>query len=115
MIPSPLQLRFEVRFTTPLTTCPHAAFVDVDAAPTSAGVPTAGCCCGCCCCCAAAGIAVPIVSVLNVISVINTDAAIMDDILLRLPSSSILNQPESKNLYYIYGCMHSTKSIIDFN
>ena len=28
MIPSPLQLRFEVRFTTPLTTCPHAAFVD---------------------------------------------------------------------------------------
>jgi hypothetical protein len=33
--------------------------------------------------------------VLNVISVINTDAAIMDEI-LRLPSSSILNQPESR-------------------
>jgi hypothetical protein len=46
-------------------------------------------------CCAAAGVAVPIVSVLNVISVINTDAAIMDEI-LRLPSSSILNQPESR-------------------
>jgi hypothetical protein len=85
MIPSPLQLRFEVRFTTPLTTCPHAAFVDDAAAPPSAGVPPLR---GCCCC-AAAGIAVPIVSVLNVISVINTDAAIMDDILLRLPSSSI--------------------------
>jgi hypothetical protein len=83
-MPSPLQLRFAVRFTTPLTTCPHAAFDDdACAAP---GVPP---------CCAAAGVAVPIVSVLNVISVINTDAAIMDEI-LRLPSSSILNQPESR-------------------
>ncbi len=77
MIPSPLlQLRFAVRFTTPLTTCPHAAFVDAPG-----GVPPP--------CCAVAGVAVPIVSVLNVISVTNTDAAIMDDILLRLPSSSI--------------------------
>ena len=44
MIPSPLQLRFAVRFTTPLTTCPHAAFDDVP------GVPP---------CCAAAGVAIP--------------------------------------------------------
>ena len=28
IMPSPLQLRFAVRFTTPLTTCPHAAFDD---------------------------------------------------------------------------------------
>jgi hypothetical protein len=83
MIPSPLlQLRFAVRFTTPLTTCPHAA-LDDDAP----GVPP--------CCCAATGVAIPIVSVLNVISVTNTDAAIMDDILLRLPTSSI---PISKYL-----------------
>jgi hypothetical protein len=88
IMPSPLQLRFAVRFTTPLTTCPHAAFDDgaACAACAAPGVPP---------CCAAAGIAVPIVSVLNVISVINTDAAIMDEI-LRLPSSSILNQPESR-------------------
>ena len=87
-MPSPLQLRFAVRFTTPLTTYPHAAFDDDDDASAGApGVPP--------CCCAAAGVAVPIVSVLNVISVINTDAAIMDEI-LRLPSSSILNQPESR-------------------
>ena len=30
IMPSPLQLRFAVRFTTPLTTCPHAAFDDDD-------------------------------------------------------------------------------------
>ena len=46
MIPSPLQLRFEVRFTTPLTTCPHAAFVD-DAAPPGVPPPP-GCCCAAC-------------------------------------------------------------------
>ena len=46
-------------------------------------------------CCAAAGVAIPIVSVLNAISVTNTDAAIIFDdeilrlLLLRLPSSSI--------------------------
>src|SRR5688572_26893336 len=39
-MPSPLQLRFAVRFTTPLTTCPHAALDDV-----------ACCCCGCSCNC----------------------------------------------------------------
>ena len=74
IMPSPLQLRFAVRFTTPLTTCPHAAFDDDDdaAAGPAPGVPP---------CCAAAGVAIPIVSVLNVISVINTDAAIMDEIL----------------------------------
>ena len=72
-MPSPLpQLRFAVRFTTPLTTCQHAAFDDDDDAGAAPGVPP---------CCAAAGVAVPIVSVLNVISVINTDAAIMDEIL----------------------------------
>src|SRR5262245_34044855 len=88
MRPSPLQLRFAVRFTTPLTTCPHAALDDDDAPGVSPG-------CCCCCCCAAAGVAIPIVSVLNAISVTNTDAAIIfdDEILrllqLRLPSSSI--------------------------
>jgi hypothetical protein len=85
MRPSPLQLRFEVRFTTPLTTCPHAAFVD-DAPEVSPG-------CCCCCCCPAAGVAIPIVSVLNAIRVTNTDAAIrLDAVILRLrvPSSSIL-------------------------
>jgi hypothetical protein len=44
-------------------------------------------------------VAIPTVSVLNVISVTNTDAAIMDDmlllLLLRLPTSSI---PISKYL-----------------
>ena len=95
IMPSPLQLRFAVRFTTPLTTCPHAAFDDDAAAGAAPGVPP---------CCAAAGVAVPIVSVLNVISVINTDAAIMDEI-LRLPSSSILNQPESRIcIIYIDAC-----------
>src|SRR5262245_19993413 len=85
MRPSPLQLRFAVRFTTPLTTCPHAALDDDDDAP---GVSPG--------CCAAAGVAIPIVSVLNAISVTNTDAAIIFDdeilrhLLLRLPSSSIL-------------------------
>src|SRR4029453_3226675 len=84
MRPSPLQLRFAVRFTTPLTTCPHAALDDDDAPGVSPG------------CCAAAGFAIPIVSVLNAISMTNTDAAIIfdDEILrllqLRLPSSSIL-------------------------
>src|ERR687891_14280 len=46
MIPSPLlQLRFAVRFTTPLTTCPHAALI-------GSGTCCA-CCCACCACCCA--------------------------------------------------------------
>jgi hypothetical protein len=86
MRPSPLQLRFAVRFTTPLTTCPHAALDDDD--DDAPGVSPGSC--------AAAGVAIPIVSVLNAISVTNTDAAIIfdDEILrllqLRLPSSSNL-------------------------
>src|SRR5919106_1756684 len=57
MIPSPLQLRFEVRFTTPLTTCPHAAF-DTCSGCTCSGCTCSGCtcsgctCCGCGCACA---------------------------------------------------------------
>src|ERR671918_632157 len=48
MIPSPLlQLRFAVRFTTPLTTCPHAALDDA-----AACCCACGCGCGCACCCA---------------------------------------------------------------
>src|SRR5919106_1536983 len=48
MIPSPLlQLRFAVRFTTPLTTCPHAALIG------SATCCACACCCACCACCCA--------------------------------------------------------------
>jgi hypothetical protein len=101
MRPSPLQSRFDVRFTMPLTTCPHAGFVD-DAPAVNV---VSCCCCGCsapCCdadnsapvitprCCAVAGV-VLVASMLNVNSVTITDAATMDEI-LRLPSSSILNQ-----------------------
>src|SRR5919106_499627 len=70
MIPSPLQLRFAVRFTTPLTTCPHAA-LDDDAP----GVPP-------CCCAAAIGISAAIM--LKVSRAIIPDARIKDEILQPL-------------------------------
>jgi len=38
MIPSPLQLRVAVRFTKPLTTCPHAGFVDGSEVDAAAGI-----------------------------------------------------------------------------
>jgi hypothetical protein len=81
MMPSPLQLRFAVRFTTPLTTCPHAALVD---APGTTP------------CCAAAGVALND-SMLNVNSVTTTDAAIKDE-LLRLFLLLHCSIPNRRNL-----------------
>ena len=104
IMPSPLQLRFAVRFTTPLTTCPHAAFDD------AACVCEATACCPeselkddvsapvvvppCCSCCAAADIT-PIVTLLNVNKVSNASPLPAMDRILRFLSSSI---PKSKYL-----------------
>jgi hypothetical protein len=104
IMPSPLQLRFAVRFTTPLTTCPHAAFDD------DASVCEAAACCSeselkddvsapvvvlpCCSCCAAADIT-PIVTLLNVNKVSNASPLPAMDRILRFLSSSI---PKSKYL-----------------
>ena len=72
IMPSPLQLRFAVRFTTPLTTCPHAAFED-DAACAGAapGVPP--------CCAAAVGKFIAVM--LKVRRAIIPDVTNMDEIL----------------------------------
>ena len=48
IMPSPLQLRFAVRFTTPLTTCPHAAFDDDDDAAAGAAPGVPPCCAAAC-------------------------------------------------------------------
>src|ERR671918_588713 len=108
MIPSPLlQLRFAVRFTTPLTTCPHAALDNDDATCCACNCCCCGCawgcacgcvCCnGCSCCC---GIATSSLSmlppVLAAVSILNgancgccgSVLTTLSPLLLSLPLSS---------------------------
>src|ERR687891_177872 len=97
MIPSPLQLRFAVRFTTPLTTCPHAALDNDVAACCACNCCCCGCACGCACnCCEAKSLLLPtLLPVLGLVpkpSGVNCDCCdgiILTTLLLPLSPSSL--------------------------